>query len=71
MTPTEPYDAKANRLMELTGRRFGSYTVVRRDGVIHRRAAWEIECDCGHTKTVTGDSLRNGVKTTCTHKVAA
>ncbi len=71
MTPTELYNAKANRLMELTGVRFGSYTVIQRDGVIHHRAAWKIECDCGHTETVLGDSLRKRTNNHCTHKVAA
>lgn len=52
--------------IDLTGMRFGRFTVVKRaknnkDG----RAMWECRCDCGNTRVVLGKCLRNGHTKSC------
>ncbi len=67
MTAEELYRAKANRLIDLTGRTFGRYTIIRRDGVVNARATWWVRCSCGHEEARQGDSLRNGIRLDCKH----
>ena len=46
---------------DITGQRFGRYTVIRYVGNDKRGwALWECKCDCGTVKTVLGTSLRKG-----------
>lgn len=51
---------------DLTGNRFGRWTVI---GYSHtdrnRNANWFCKCDCGETKTVMGQNLRNGRSKSC------
>lgn len=52
--------------IDLTGQRFGRFTVVSRaqnnkDG----RAMWLCKCDCGNERIVTGKCLRNGHTQSC------
>ena len=54
------------KLIDLTGQRFGRYTVLERNGVgANGMAAWLCECDCGTRKTVIGNSLRQGHVVSC------
>ncbi|CAE6714112.1 hypothetical protein [Paraburkholderia haematera] len=51
--------------IELTGRVFGRFTVLARDGSEGGKAAWRVQCSCGTVRRVAGVSLRNGVSTSC------
>ena len=55
------------RIKDLTGQRFGSFTVIemspRRSTA--GQAYWLCECSCGRLVNVRGDSLRNGNSTQC------
>lgn len=54
------------KLIDMTGQRFGRYTVLERNGVgAHGMAAWLCECDCGVRKTVVGNNLRQGNVVSC------
>lgn len=51
---------------DLTGRRFGMLTVVRRDGASKAgKARWLCECDCGRTKSTLSGSLLRGRTASC------
>jgi hypothetical protein len=53
------------RLIDLTGRRFGYLTVIKRRGSRGSFAAWECRCDCGVMKVVGGRELRIGHTKSC------
>lgn len=55
-----------NRLIDLSGKRFGLWTVIERapnskDG----RAAWVCRCECGNTKAINTKILRRGSSKSC------
>lgn len=43
---------------DLTGKRFGHLTVLRRDEEAKGKPRWLCQCDCGNKKIVSSDSLR-------------
>lgn len=52
-------------MIDLTGSRFGRWTVIERS---HRRDSvllWKCRCDCGREKAVVGTSLRKGESQSC------
>jgi hypothetical protein len=52
--------------LDLTGRRFGRLTVVRRSLTIkHGNPCFYCVCDCGRAKDIRSDSLRSGRTTSC------
>ena len=56
-----------NKVIDLTGMRFGSFTVLRRGA---RRegstnAFWDVRCDCGTNKTIIGNCLTKGKSKSC------
>jgi len=52
--------------IDLTGQRFGKWTVVRDSGKrIRRRPLWVCKCDCGSEGLKYGESLRAGKSTRC------
>lgn len=54
------------KLIDMTGQRFGRYTVLARNGVsANGMAAWLCKCDCGKEKTVIGSNLRAGKIVSC------
>ena len=57
------------RVEDLTGKRFGMWTVLQRDPLISttskRGARWICKCDCGKIKSVLGYSLKNGSSVSC------
>lgn len=58
---------KNPRLIDLTGKRFGKWTVICQDGNTRGGAAlWLCVCDCGGTGKPTGGDLRAGKSTSCT-----
>ena len=53
-------------LIDLTGRRFGRFVVVERDGSDRfKRAMWKCRCDCGEVRVVHGFNLTNGNSKSC------
>lgn len=61
----------AHPLIDLTGRRFGRLTVVRRAGTYYppaiegQQPTWECLCDCGNTKIVRRSGLTSGQTRSC------
>lgn len=54
------------RLIDLTGKKFGRLTVLRRDGVNKQgEAMWHCSCECGGEISTTGTRLRNGITRSC------
>lgn len=58
-----------SKLIDITGRRFGRWTVLERAGSARRgftvSSLWLCRCDCGTEKIVRGDNLRNGSTQSC------
>ena len=52
-------------IIDLTGQRFGRLTVLRRAENRGRRVYWFCACDCGETREILGQNLRNGRVTSC------
>ena len=50
---------------DLTGRRFGRLTVIRRAETKNYRTRWVCRCDCGQEKTVTSRDLKSGKVKSC------
>lgn len=56
------------KLIDLTGQRFGRWTVVRRKGSYpapDKSSRWLCRCDCGRTRLVGTRSLRTGDSRSC------
>jgi hypothetical protein len=51
--------------IDIRGQRFGSLTVVRRDGSRRGGALWLCRCDCGGERSATGPDLRANRVTNC------
>lgn len=45
------------KLIDLSGRRFGRLTVIKRAESNHKEVYWVCQCDCGNRKTVRGSLL--------------
>ena len=55
-----------NTLADMTGKKFGRLTVLRRDTEKKaRRAYWIVRCDCGKECSVSGGGMRDGNITSC------
>ncbi len=57
-------------LIDLTGERFGTWTVTARDTskpytATRRTTYWTCRCQCGTTRSIRGQHLRRGVTTNC------
>lgn len=50
---------------DLTGRRFGRLTVIRRAETQNYRTRWICRCDCGQEKTVASRDLKSGKVKSC------
>ncbi len=54
------------KLIDLSGQRFGRLTVLRRsDTRTRRQVHWACECECGASKSVSGQALRSGATVSC------
>lgn len=54
------------RLIDLTGQRFGHYTVLEKVNKPNdTRAYWMCQCDCGNKRIVSGRDLRDGRSKSC------
>ena len=51
--------------IDLSGKRFGMLTVMRRHETTNSHVYFECLCDCGKTAVVRNDKLTNGSKTNC------
>lgn len=54
-----------NRLIDLTGQKFGRLIVIKRSTNKNNRVYWECICDCGNIKIVSAKLLRNGESRSC------
>lgn len=52
-------------LIDLTGKRFGQWFVLKRVENRNRAIMWKCKCDCGTVKIVHGTSLKSGTSTNC------
>lgn len=54
------------RAIDLTGQRFGRWTVLYRNGSdSQRNAMWYCRCSCGKEKNISGKMLRSGISQSC------
>ena len=54
------------RAIDLTGQRFGRYTVLERAGSdTYRASMWHCRCDCGTERIVRGKNLKSGAIVSC------
>lgn len=53
------------RVIDLTGQRFGKWTVLSFAYTKNRAAYWNCKCDCGTEKIVSANSLRRGSSKSC------
>ena len=63
---------RGNRVIDLTGKRFGRLTVVGFTCIdpTSGQAKWECRCDCGSTRFVFGANLRRGTTRGCRCQLA-
>ena len=47
---------------DLTGKVYGKLTVIQKEKTRNHRTRWLCKCECGNTKIIYADCLRNGVK---------
>ena len=52
-------------MIDLAGKRFGSWTVLVKGGHSGPHRAWLCRCDCGAEREVRGANLRTGASTNC------
>ena len=55
----------ARKTLELTGQRFGKWTVLGRADVDSHKTWWACLCDCGNTQIVRGSNLTRGDTNMC------
>ena len=61
----------ARKLIDLTGQRFGRWTVLKRGPDYespfgdHKIVRWVCRCDCGKVSIVHGPALKRGLSTSC------
>lgn len=53
------------RLHDLTGRRFGRYTVIAQAPGRAGKTVWRCRCDCGNERSVTATTLKRGQTMSC------
>lgn len=52
-------------MKDLTGQRFGRWTVIKYAGFENSNYRWLCKCDCGNEKTVSQSSLKQGTSLSC------
>src|SRR4029077_11859791 len=55
------------RPIDLTGRKFGKWVVLPRDGfeLNHQDCRWLVQCECGRLRRVAGQDLLDGCSSSC------
>jgi hypothetical protein len=63
----QPTRRRSSRQIDMTGQRFGRWTVISRSEEINPegKAMWLCRCDCGVVRSVIGRSLRAGLSMSC------
>lgn len=51
--------------IDLTGKRFGKLTAIRKHSSIKNRVHWEFICDCGNSHVADGSSAKSGGTNSC------
>lgn len=68
-TTTKGHDYMARKVIDLTGKQFGRWTVVMFAGTPkiggHPQSVWLCRCTCGTERLVGGDGLRKGTSKSC------
>lgn len=55
-----------SKVIDLTGEKFGEWTVLERSGSDKRgQALWKCKCSCGTIKNIVGSTLRNKTSSSC------
>jgi hypothetical protein len=54
-----------SNLIDLTRKRFGRLTVIRRDADKNKKPQWNAKCDCGNFTIVSGSHLQSGHTSSC------
>jgi hypothetical protein len=56
-----------SNVKDMTGQRFGLLTVISFAYLKGKNkvAYWNCECDCGNTKSISGNSMRTGMTRSC------
>lgn len=68
MSPEQRIRISEARLIDLTGKRFGKWTVLKRGQKrdnLGRRLWWVCRCDCGAEHEVSGQGMKRGESTQC------
>ena len=67
--PRDPITNRVIRSIDMTGQRFGRWTVVRRaelpPNTKTRKARWVVVCDCGNKSIATREALLSGDTQSC------
>lgn len=53
------------KLVDLTGKRFGKWTVLQRSQKHNAKTYWDCRCDCGNVKSISGYALTSGNSKSC------
>lgn len=53
------------QFVDITGNKYGRLTVIERAENQNKKPMWLCKCDCGNTKIVRADSLKNGSTLSC------
>ncbi len=53
------------RIIDLTGQKFGKLTVIKQVESYRGHSAWLCQCECGNTKIVNSNELKNGDTLSC------
>jgi hypothetical protein len=58
-----PVRHRSCQRLDLTGRKYGRLTVIKRIGPDHRgRVSWRVRCDCGKKYPILADHIMRGVR---------
>jgi hypothetical protein len=57
------------RLIDITGEKFGDWTVINKALPLGSRTMWRCRCSCGAYRDICGYNLRHGRSTMCTQCV--
>jgi hypothetical protein len=55
----------SGKYIDLVGKKFGRWTVIKRFGIQDKVITWWCKCDCGTEGEVAGYSLRHGRSKSC------
>ncbi len=54
-----------SKRIDLVGKKFGRWTVIKQSHISQKRIYWLCKCDCGNSNTIAGYTLRYGSSTSC------